>query len=95
VTTNYGYNWRPVNILYRDEFVILAGEVEGKVDRQILRLCDADIAYRPILTPKEDREKAINEMVYGACGCEPDGGNTSMFIACGLLYDAGYRKESE
>lgn len=41
----------------------------------------------------EDREKAINEMVYGACGCEPDGNNTTAFVLCGLLYDAFYRKQ--
>lgn len=41
----------------------------------------------------EEREKAIDEMVYGACGCEPDGGNTTAFMICGFIYDAGYRKE--
>ena len=51
---------------------------------------------RPIRTPEqlaaEARERAIRDMVFGACGCEPDGGNTSVFILCELLYDAGYRK---
>lgn len=41
----------------------------------------------------EEREKAINEMVFGVCGCEPDGGNTTAFMICGFIYDAGYRKE--
>lgn len=41
----------------------------------------------------EEREKAINEMVFGDCGCEPDGRNTATFMVCGFLYDAGYRKQ--
>ena len=41
----------------------------------------------------EERDKAIEEMVFGVCGCEPDGGNTSAFMVCGFLYDAGYRKQ--
>lgn len=41
----------------------------------------------------EEREKAINEMVFGVCGCEPDGGNTTAFMICGFIYDAGYRKD--
>ena len=53
--------------------------------------------FRPIKTAEqvasEDREKAIEEMVFGVCGCEPDGGNTSAFMVCGFLYDAGYRKQ--
>lgn len=53
--------------------------------------------FRPIKTSEqvaaEDREKAIEEMVFGDFGCDPDGGNTSAFIVCGFLYDAGYRKQ--
>lgn len=52
--------------------------------------------FRPLRTPEQiaadKRKKAIDEMVYGACGAEPDGANTTAFILCGLLYDAGYRK---
>jgi len=52
--------------------------------------------FRPLRTSDqiaaEERKKAIDEMVYGACGAEPDGANTTAFMLCGLLYDAGYRK---
>lgn len=55
------------------------------------------VYFRPIKTAEqvaaEEREKAIEEMVFGVCGCEPDGGNTSAFMMCGFLYDAGYRKQ--
>lgn len=54
-------------------------------------------SFRPIRTAEqvaaEERDKAINEMVFGVCGCEPDGGNTTAFMICGFIYDAGYRKE--
>lgn len=63
---------------------------------QVFEELDGRIKFRPIKTPEqitaEERKAALDEMVYGACGCEPDGGNTSAFIVCGLLYDAGYRK---
>lgn len=53
--------------------------------------------FRPIRTAEqiaaEERDRAINEMVFCACGCEPDGGNTSAFMICGYLYDSGYRKQ--
>lgn len=53
-------------------------------------------AFRPLRTPEqiaaEERKQAIAEMVYGACGAEPDGANTTAFMICGLLYDSGYRK---
>lgn len=53
--------------------------------------------FRPVRTAEqvaaEEREKAINEMVFGVCGCEPDGGNTTAFMICGFIYDSGYRKE--
>lgn len=41
----------------------------------------------------DERKKSIDEMVFGVCGCEPDGGNTATFMVCGFLYDAGYRKQ--
>jgi hypothetical protein len=53
----------------------------------------------PIRTPEqiaaEERKTALEEMVYGACGCEPMDGTTTAFILCGLLYDAGYRKQEQ
>lgn len=53
--------------------------------------------FRPIRTLEqiaaEDREKAIAEMVYGGCGCDQSDGTTTAFVICGLLYDAGYRKQ--
>lgn len=52
---------------------------------------------RPIRTPEqieaEERKRVIEEMVYGAAGCERDGQNTNAFLICGFLYDAGYRKQ--
>ena len=55
------------------------------------------VYFRPARTTEqvadEEREKAINEMVFGVCGCEPDGGNTTAFMICGFIYDAGYRKQ--
>lgn len=59
----------------------------------------ANGCFRPRRTAEqvaaEEREKAINEMVFGVCGCEPDGGNTTAFMICGFIYDAGYRKEQK
>ena len=59
--------------------------------------CKVSSKLRPIRTAEqvaaEERKKAIEEMVFGVCGCEPDGGNTSAFMVCGFLYDAGYRKQ--
>lgn len=59
--------------------------------------CKVSSKFRPIRTAEqvaaEERDKAINEMVFGVCGCEPDGGNTTAFMICGFIYDAGYRKE--
>ena len=53
--------------------------------------------FRPLRTPDQiaahEREATIKEMVYGACGCEPGDGTTTAFILCGLIYDAGYRKQ--
>lgn len=53
--------------------------------------------FRPIKTKEqleaEGREKAIEEMVYGAVGCERGGNNTKAFLICSFLYDAGYRKQ--
>lgn len=58
---------------------------------------DRDHKFRPARTADqvaaEEREKAINEMVLGVFGCEPDGGRTTAFMICGFIYDAGYRKE--
>lgn len=58
---------------------------------------EGSVEFRPFRTAEhvaaEERKKAIEEMVFGVCGCEPDGGNTSAFMVCGFLYDAGYRKQ--
>lgn len=58
---------------------------------------EGSVEFRPFRTAEqvaaEERKKAIEEMVFGVCGCEPDGGNTSAFMMCGFLYDAGYRKQ--
>lgn len=54
------------------------------------------LEFRPIRTAEqiaaEERRRVIEEMVYGAAGCERDGQNTKAFLICGFLYDAGYRK---
>jgi hypothetical protein len=63
VTTNDGYNWRPVKILFLDEFIILAGEVEGKTDRQILRLCDADVSFRAVRTPEQIAAEKVSKQL--------------------------------
>lgn len=59
------------------------------------RLTD-EIKFRPYRTPEqiaaEEREKAIAEMVE-ALGCDPEASKTSEFIRCGILYDAGFRKQ--
>ena len=61
------------------------------------RLTGWSSAFRPIRTPEqiaaEERKQAISEMVYGACECDPGDGTTTAFILCGLIYDAGYRKQ--
>lgn len=52
--------------------------------------------FSPVKTPEqieaEQRREAIADMVYSGCGADKDGNNTTAFILCGLLYDAGYRK---
>ena len=52
--------------------------------------------FRPIRTPEQiaadERSKAIDEMVK-ALGMDDPG--TAEYIRCGLIYDAGYRKEQK
>ena len=68
-----------------------------RAGESISETCMRMAFFRPIRTAEqiaaEERKTAIEEMVYGACGCEPGGGNTSPFLICGLLYDYGYRKQ--
>lgn len=44
------------------------------------------------LIAAEERLQVLDEMVFGAIGADRNGSNTTAFILCGLLYDAGYRK---
>ena len=92
-TSNGGLNWRETSVLFIDEQVVL---LSGYT---LYKLVDPDIAFRPIRTPEQiaadERSKAIEQMVYGAVGCERDGQNTKAFLICGFLYDAGYRKQVE
>lgn len=73
------------------------GPKKYQYQADVLRTASGTQVFRPIRTAEqvaaEEREKAIEEMVFGVCGCEPDGGNTSAFMVCGFLYDAGYRKQ--
>jgi hypothetical protein len=101
VTTNDGYNWRPMNILFRDEFVILAGEIEGKVDRKLLRLCDADVSYRPIRTPDQvaadEREHKIRNALTSIAKSLADLHESEELTAVAIveaMIDAGYTKEA-
>lgn len=73
------------------------GPKKYQYQADVLRTASGTQVFRPIRTAEqvaaEEREKAINEMVFGVCGCEPDGGNTTAFMICGFIYDAGYRKQ--
>lgn len=90
ITTNSGHSWRPVEILYVDEFMVLIGQVDGHVNREILKLKDADVEFRPIKTTEqiaaEEREVAIKEM-YEVINTQ-----FSFGWVFEKLYDAGYRK---
>lgn len=52
--------------------------------------------FLPVRTPEQiaaaERDKAIAEMV-DALGCDPEACKVSEFIRCGILYDAGYRRQ--
>lgn len=91
MTTNDGYNWRPVKIIFFDDYVTLVGEVQGKVDRQIFKRCDADIAFRPIRTPEQiaadEREAAINEI-------RRDTDYILDETCAAAVFAAGYRKQT-
>jgi hypothetical protein len=92
ITTNDGYNWRPVKIIFSDDYVVMTGETAGAVNRELFKRCDADVYFRPIRTPEqiaaEQREKAVQEMV-NEC---PYPGSATTAIDCLALYKAGYRK---
>lgn len=104
MTTNDGYNWRQAKIIFFDDYVILVGQPDGAVDRQLFKRCDADVAFRPIRTPEQIAEEAriaeLNLMV-GAIKDYPAGRHgvdhlTQLKIqeeACINLYDAGWRKQ--
>ena len=93
MTSNDGHNWRPVLIIFFDDYVTLVGQSEGKVNRQLFKRCDADVAFRPLRTPEqiaaEEREEAIAEM--WTTYWQPS--VSTAMEGLGLLYDAGYRKQ--
>ena len=95
---SWGY-WRKGRVLYYGKQMIFMEQYGESPDgRKFEGSMNPDgIKFRPVRTAEqvaaEEREKAIEEMVFGVCGCEPGGGNTSAFMVCGFLYDAGYRKQ--
>lgn len=88
MTTNDGRNWRTVKIIFFDDYVTMIGQADGKVNRELFKRCDADVAFRPIRTPEQiaadEREAGINEIreVAGSLNAYP----------FDQLWDAGYRK---
>lgn len=92
MTTNDGHNWRVVKIIFFDDCVTMIGEADGKVNRELFKRCDADVAFRPIRTPEqiaadqyEQDAKEIAKILSDLDGAD----NT--FVAKTLL-DCGYRR---
>ena len=89
VTTNDGYNWKAAKVLFVDELIVLIGEVEGKADRKLLRLCDADVSFRAYRTAEQiaakERDDSISAMLDEFPGLAAQ--NAIKII------DAGYRKK--
>jgi hypothetical protein len=103
MTTNDGYNWRPVEIIFSDDYIVLVGQADGRVDRKLFRRSDADVYFRPVRTPEQieddERVAALNQMI----GCIKDHPNKYTGVshlsqlkiqedACIDLYQARYRK---
>lgn len=86
-------SWFPVEITAIAKKGICFVQVERDGENYV---CQVSSKFRPIRTLEQietdERDKAIAEMVYGACGCDQSDGTTTAFVICGLLYDAGYRK---
>lgn len=91
MTSNDGYNWRPVKIVFFDDYVTMVGEADGKANRELFKRCDADVMFRPIRTPEqiaeEERQKECQAIQRICVDAEDQG--IPYFEA---LYDAGYRK---
>ncbi|MNQ60672.1 hypothetical protein D3C85_749590 [compost metagenome] len=66
MTTNDGHNWRPVKIIFFDDYVTMIGQADGKVNRELFKRCDADVAFRPVCTPEQkaqsEREASIDRV---------------------------------
>lgn len=94
VTTNDGHNWHPWKVLFADEYVILVGSAEGKANYELLRRCDADVAFRPIRAAEQiaadERELALTDMCV-LLGKDPS--RPGVREMAGVLFDAGYRKQ--
>lgn len=99
MTTNDGHNWRPVKIIFFDDYVTMIGQVDGQVNRELFKRCDADVAFRPIRTPEQIAADDREHNVRNACTAiskalaelheseEP----TAVTIIEAMI-DAGYRK---
>lgn len=83
------------DVIDAEPVAVFRMSVNGQVDEQEYHAMVAK-CFRPARTPEqiaaEERDKAIAEMV-DALGCDPEASKTGEFIRCGLLYDAGYRRQ--
>jgi len=81
------------DVIDADPVAVFRMPVDGQIDEQdyhaLVKQC-----FRPIRTPEqiaaEERTKTIDDMVK-ALGIDSPG--TADYIRCGLIYDAGYRKQ--
>ena len=90
--------WGKATIKYQGKGVTvwLWDRPDGNTDQIEFASCPDRLEFRPIRTPEQiaadERSKAIDEMVK-ALGMDDPG--TAEYIRCGLIYDAGYRKEQK
>ncbi len=94
ITTNDGYNWRPVKIIFSDDYVVIVGDADGVVNRELFKRCDADIYFRPVRPPEQiapdELEKAVLEIAHILIS---NRASCAEYHQARLIYDAGYRKE--
>ena len=90
ITTNDGHNWRQVKIIFFDDYVTMIGEVDGQVNREIFKRCDADVAFRPLRTPEQIREEEVQVILDWLIEAHRSHGLTGI---AGVLHDEGFMKK--
>jgi hypothetical protein len=88
-----------VKIIFFDDYVTMVGQADGKVNRELFKRCDADVAFRPIRTPEQiaanERESGIQALKQVFDSCSDDlmpTSNKYLDTLFGAIYDAGWRK---